>query len=76
MRVDVPMTLSATSRDEKVARRAFCADFPGPRWCAAVRLAMCRTAVERESRCVPLPRVASGRLGFPQIGCDLSPPFR
>jgi hypothetical protein len=27
VRVDVPMTLSATSRDEKVVRRTVCADF-------------------------------------------------
>jgi hypothetical protein len=34
-----------------------------------------RTAVERESRCVPLPRVASGRLGVFQTGCDPSQPY-
>jgi hypothetical protein len=36
---------------------------------------MCRTAVERESGCVPLPRVASGRLGL-AIGCDSEQPSR
>ena len=30
----------ATSRDEEIARRAFCAGFPVPRWCASVRLTM------------------------------------
>ena len=33
-------TLAATSRDEEVARRAVCAGFPVPRWCASVRLTM------------------------------------
>jgi len=31
---------------------------------------------ERESRCVPLPRVASGRLGLALVGCDPNQPFR
>jgi len=66
----------ATSRDEEIARRASLCWFPAPRWCASVRLTIRRTAVERESRCVPLPRVASGRLGFLQIGCDSNQPCR
>ena len=36
---------AATSRDEEIARRAFCAGFPVPRWCTSVRLAVGRTAV-------------------------------
>jgi hypothetical protein len=43
---------------------------PGPSVVRSVRLTMSRTAVERESRCVPLPRVALGRLGLSQVGCD------
>ena len=35
-----PATQAATSRDEEIARRAFCAGFPVPRWCASVRLTM------------------------------------
>jgi len=31
---------------------------------------------ERGSRCVPLPRVASGHLGLALVGCDTNQPFR
>jgi hypothetical protein len=41
-----------------------------------MRWAVCRTAVERESRCLPLPRVALGRLGLSQIGRDPNHPCR
>jgi hypothetical protein len=54
----------ATSRDEEVAYGLSALVSPVPRWRASVRLTLCQTAVERESRCVPLPRVASGRLGL------------
>ena len=46
---------AATSRVEEIARRAFYAGFPGPsvvRW--GCGLPCGRTAVERQSRCVPL----------------------
>ena len=37
-----------------------------------LRAALCRTTVSSaRSRCVPLPRVASGRLGRFRVGCDL-----
>jgi hypothetical protein len=35
-----PDAQAATSRDEEIARRALCAGFPVPRWCASVRLTM------------------------------------
>jgi hypothetical protein len=76
VRVDVPVTLGASSRDEEIARRAFSVDFPGPRWRASLRLPMSRTAVERR-RVVPLPRVASGRLGlFESAATPITVPVR
>jgi hypothetical protein len=42
-----------------------------------LRAALCRTTVSSaRSRCVPLPRVASGRLGRSRVGCDRNQPFR
>jgi hypothetical protein len=42
-----------------------------------LRAALCRTTVSSaRSRCVPLPRVASGRLGRSRVDCDLNQPFR
>jgi hypothetical protein len=37
-RASKPDAQAATSRDEEIARRAFCAGFPVPRWRASVRL--------------------------------------
>jgi hypothetical protein len=65
VRVDVPVTLGASSRDEEIARRAFSVDFPGPRWRASLRLPMSRTAVERRRvvcRCLEWPQAVSGCL--------------
>jgi hypothetical protein len=65
VRADVSMTLSATSRDEKVARRAFCADSLALAGCASLRLAICRTAVDASRvvcRCLECPQAASGCL--------------
>jgi hypothetical protein len=39
-----------------------------------LRLAMSLTAVERGSRCVPLPRAASSCLGLSKVGCDFDHP--
>jgi hypothetical protein len=56
----------ASSRDEEIARRAFSVDFPGPRWCASLRLTMSRTAAERSrvvfAVCLEWPQAASGFL--------------
>jgi hypothetical protein len=42
---------AATSRDEEIARRAFCAGFPVPRWCASVRLTMSNRSRARVALC-------------------------
>jgi hypothetical protein len=64
VRVDVPMTLSCALRDEKVARRPFCADFPGPWWLrfvAAGPYAEPQSSASRVvCRCLECPQAASG----------------
>ncbi len=49
MRVEVPCALVRPLVTRKSLAEASVL-IPGPRWCASVRLTMCRTAVERESR--------------------------
>ena len=65
VRVDVPVTLGRALVTRKIARRAFSVDFPGPRWCASLRLTLSRTAVERSRvvcRCLEWPQAVSGFL--------------
>jgi hypothetical protein len=63
--------LGATSRDEEVAHRAFCVDFPVPRRCASGAAGYVAEPQSSASRVVcRCPRVASSRLGLSQIGCD------
>ena len=72
----VTATQAATSRDEEIARRAFCAGFPVPRWCASVRLTMSSNRSRARVALCAVSRVASGRLGLSSIGCDPDQPFR
>jgi hypothetical protein len=77
VRVDVPVTLgrALVTRKSLVGRSLLISRALGG--ALRLRLTLSRTAVERESRCLPLPRVASGRLGlFESAATPITVPVR
>jgi hypothetical protein len=69
VRLDVPVTLgrALVTRKALVGRSLW---FSGPSVVRFVAADFKSNRSRAQSRCVPLPRVASGRLGLFQIGCD------